>query len=104
MRVGTYIPFQISRRFALTEFRLRILRLADDGQQAVDKVPPAPRDNRPDAPVCRRPVHLRLWRIKVKMSPPYNVTGAGYTDTLVDACTTNGYQKDQYRLRSFAPS
>lgn len=38
-------------------------------------------------------------RIKVKMSPPYNVTGAGYTDTLVDACTTNGYQKDQYMTR-----
>lgn len=38
-------------------------------------------------------------RIKVKMSPPYNVTGAGYTDTGVDACKEGGYQKDQYMTR-----
>ena len=35
-------------------------------------------------------------RIKVKLSPPYNFTGAGYTDTQLDACKEGGYQKDQY--------
>ena len=35
-------------------------------------------------------------RIKVKMRPPYNLTGAGYIDTGIDACETNGYQKNHY--------
>ena len=35
-------------------------------------------------------------RIKVKLSPPYNFTGTGYTDTQLDACKESGYQKDQY--------
>lgn len=38
-------------------------------------------------------------RIKVKMSPPYNITGEGYTDTGVDACKDGGYQKDQHMTR-----
>lgn len=38
-------------------------------------------------------------RIKVKMKPPYNFTGAGFTDTGLDACATGGYQKDQYMTR-----
>ena len=31
---------------------------------------------------------------KVKMSPPYNLTGAGYIDTLVNLPSFHGYQKD----------
>lgn len=31
---------------------------------------------------------------KVKMSPPYNLTGAGYIDTLVNFPSSNGQQKD----------
>lgn len=38
-------------------------------------------------------------RIKVKMSPPYNLTGAGYVDTGIDAPTAGGYQKDSYMTR-----
>lgn len=38
-------------------------------------------------------------RIKVKMYPPYNLTGNGYIDTGVDACKDGGYQKDQYMTR-----
>ena len=33
-------------------------------------------------------------RVKTKMSPPYNLTGAGYIDTLVDFPSSNGQQKD----------
>ena len=33
-------------------------------------------------------------RIKTKMSPPYNLTGSGYIDTLVDLPSVRGYQKD----------
>lgn len=36
--------------------------------------------------------------IKVKMSPPYNLTGEGYT-TVCDACKTGGYQKDMLMCR-----
>ena len=38
-------------------------------------------------------------RIKVKMSPPYNLTASGYVDTGIDAPTANGYQKDSYMTR-----
>lgn len=38
-------------------------------------------------------------RIKVKIHPPYNLTGADYIDTGVDVCATNGYQKDTYMTR-----
>ena len=33
-------------------------------------------------------------RAKVKMSPPYNLTGSGYIATLVDLPSSNGWQKD----------
>ena len=33
-------------------------------------------------------------RVKTKMSPPYNLTGSGYIDTLVDLPLSNGRQKD----------
>ena len=33
-------------------------------------------------------------RVKTKMSPPYNLTGSGYIDTLVDFPSSNGQQKD----------
>lgn len=35
-------------------------------------------------------------RIKVKMSPPYNLTGADFIDTGIDAATAAGWQKDHY--------
>ena len=38
-------------------------------------------------------------RIKVKMSPPYNLTASGYVDTGIDAPTAEGYQKDSYMTR-----
>ena len=38
-------------------------------------------------------------RAKVKMSPPYNLTGSGYIDTLVDLPSVNGYQKDTRMTR-----
>ena len=36
--------------------------------------------------------------IKVKISPPYNLTGEGY-ETVCDACKSNGYQKDMLMCR-----
>ena len=33
-------------------------------------------------------------RVKTKMSPPYNLTGSGYIDTLVNFPSSNGQQKD----------
>ena len=33
-------------------------------------------------------------RVKAKMSPPYNLTGSGYIDTLVDLPLSDGWQKD----------
>lgn len=38
-------------------------------------------------------------RIKVKMTPPYNLTGAGYIDTGIDAPASNGYQKEAHMTR-----
>ena len=35
-------------------------------------------------------------RIKVKMSPPYNLTGKDFIDTGIDAATAGGWQKDHY--------
>lgn len=38
-------------------------------------------------------------RIKVKMKPPYNFTGADFTDTGITACETGGYQKETHMTR-----
>lgn len=38
-------------------------------------------------------------RIKVKTRPPYNLTGADFTDTGIDACAAGGYLKDMYMTR-----
>jgi hypothetical protein len=38
-------------------------------------------------------------RIKVKMRPPYNLTGADFADTGIDACKSGGYLKNMYMTR-----
>lgn len=38
-------------------------------------------------------------RVKTKMSPPYNLTGSGYIDTLVDLPSVHGWQKDTRMTR-----